>query len=585
MTTRNPGGRAETWADALPAWLNWRSVVLGALVLVLVYQIVVPILMVVWTSLKVSRPGEPEFLALDWTIANYARAYLSADFWTATVNTIYFAGASTAFAFTIGAFLAWVVERTNTPMASFIGMVTLGRIIIPGVLITVSWVLIASPSIGIANHIFEAVTGISKLFNIYTFWGMVWIQTLEMVPLAYLLLAAAFKAMDPRLEEASTMTGAGTWRTMRRISLPLVMPAVGASTLLLFITTIEGFEVPLFIGGRAEFPVYATEVFFNTARTPVDWGLSSTYAVAMLVLSVLLLVAYFRLLRHGERYQTITGKDYRPNRIDLGRWRFVTCGASLLLVFLVTGVPFLTMLYASFLDNLEPPTLEAFASMSLANYESLLEDTHYSLDPMVNSTLLGLGTATVVMLLAAAISYFVHKTEMRGRKALDYLTFAAIAIPSVVLGVAFLWQYLLIPLPIIGSLLVIGLAYLTKYLPYALRFVSTSMVQIHSELEEAAAVAGVPWWKNFIHIFLPLLKPGLMAGWFWVMVHAYRELTIALMLARADNRTAAVIIFDLWDTGSFMELSAFGVMMFALLIVLVWVSHAISKHYGVKEQA
>jgi len=151
--------------------------------------------------------------------------------------------------------------------------------------------------------------------------------------------------------------------------------------------------------------------------------------------------------------------------------------------------------------------------------------------------------------------------------------FSAIAIPSVVLGTAFLWLYLLIPLPILGSLVIIGLAYLTKYMPIALRFVSSSMLQIHSELEEAAAVAGVPWWKNFFKIFLPLLKPGLLAGWFWVMVHAFRELTIALMLARADNRTAAVVIYDLWENGSFQQVSAFGVVMFTLLIILLTVRH------------
>jgi iron(III) transport system permease protein len=132
-------------------------------------------------------------------------------------------------------------------------------------------------------------------------------------------------------------------------------------------------------------------------------------------------------------------------------------------------------------------------------------------------------------------------------------------------------------------LTIIGLAFLTKYLPYALRFVSSSMVQIHVELEEAAIVSGVPWWRNFVFIYLPLLRPGLMAGWFWVMVHAYRELTIALMLSRSENRTAAVIIFDLWDSGSFMQLSAFGVLMFMVLMVLVYISHVLSKRFGVQE--
>ena len=204
--------------------------------------------------------------------------------------------------------------------------------------------------------------------------------------------------------------------------------------------------------------------------------------------------------------------------------------------------------------------------------------------PLWNSTLLGVSTASIIMLLVAAISYFVHKTRLGGRKILDFLGFAPIALPSVVLGSAFMWLYLLVPLPVIGTLSIIGLAYLTRYLPFALRFVSTSMVQIHTELEEAAAVAGGGWWRNFYHIYLPLLRPGLMAGWFWVMVHAYRELTISLMLARSNNRTASVIIFDLWSNGSFPLLSAFGVVMFTLLIVLVTIAQKISSRYGIQER-
>ena len=157
-----------------------------------------------------------------------------------------------------------------------------------------------------------------NIVNVYSFWGMVWVQALEMVPLIYLLLSASFQAMDPRLEEASTMTGAGNWRTLRRISLPLALPAVAAALLLLFVTTIETFEVPLLMGGRAGLRVYTTEIFYDTSRTPIDWGLASTYSMALLVVAIVLLFLYFRLIRHGERYQTITGKDFRPRRIDLG---------------------------------------------------------------------------------------------------------------------------------------------------------------------------------------------------------------------------------------------------------------------------
>jgi len=346
---------------------DWKEIILVVLVLVLIYQVIIPFLMVIWASFKTAHPGEPAFLSLTFTVANYARAFGSKEFWEATHMTLYFATASTVFAFAGGLFLAWVVTRTNTPGAQFVGMMTLARIIIPGILITVSWILVASPNIGIVNALIREVTGVRGFFNVYSFAGMVWVHGLELIPLAYLLIMAAFQSMDPRLEEASVMTGASTWRTTLRITIPLVTPAVMAACLLLFIGTVETFEVPLLMGGRANVRVYTTEVFFNTARTPTDWGLASTYSMALLVLSIVLLLIYFWLTRESEKYQTITGKDFRPHKIDLGPWKWVTCAIAMLLVFLITGMPFIVMVYASFLEFLEPPSMEAFRTMSVRN--------------------------------------------------------------------------------------------------------------------------------------------------------------------------------------------------------------------------
>ncbi len=560
-----------------------RVIVMAGLFAILIYQVVVPFVMIVWTSLKTVQPGDAGFLTFAFSGANYVHTFASPTFWSALSGTLAFSIASTLVAFVLGAFIAWTVERTNTPLARFIGTLLVGRIIIPGILITIAWILIASPNIGVVNALWRDVTGMRNVVNVYTFWGMVWVQSIEMVPLTYLLLSASFQSMDPSLEEASTMTGAGNWRTLRRISLPLALPAVSAALLLCFVTTIESFEVPLLMGGRAGIRVFSTEIFYNTSRTPVDWGLSSTDAVALTVLASVLLLVYFRVVRHGERFQTITGKGFRPRRIDLGNWRYLTCALALGVVFLTTGVPFLMILYVSFLPLYQAPSAAAFASMNFSNYQQLFSDT-YAIVPMINSTMLAIGTAFAVVLLVAAIGYFAHKTKLRGRRLLDFLGFAPIAIPSVVLGAAFLWFYLIVPVPILGTLLIIGLAYLTKFMPFALRFVSNSLAQIHDELDEAAQVAGVSWSRNFFRIFLPLLRPGLLAAFFWVMVHSYRELTIAMMLVRSQNQTAAYIVYDLWERGSFTQLSAFGVVMFGLLIVLVIAANSIGKRYGVVEQ-
>jgi iron(III) transport system permease protein len=565
--------------------LDWKRIVFILIFLLLVWQVVIPFTMVIWTSLKTVRPGDQGFLDATFTLGNYVRAFAAPQFWQATWNTLLFATVSTVCSFVGGTFLAWAVERTNTPLARFCGLVTIGRMIIPGILVTVSWIFVASPNIGLANWMAAPITGGQATFNIYSFWGMVWVNSLESIPLCYLLVSASFQAMDPRLEDASTMTGASTWRTFSRITLPLAWPAVVSICLLQLISSIESFEIPLLLGGRARLPVYATEVYYNVQRQPTDWGMASTYSVSLLALAIVLLIGYFNVVKYGERYQTITGKDYRPRRIDLGLWRYLTSFLMVSLVFLITGVPMLVIAYASLQPYFRPPTWANLMSPSLNNYKLLIVNNDWNAVPALwNSTLLGLGTATGTMLVVAAIAYFVIKTRMPGRRLLDFLAFSTIALPGVVVGAAFLWFYLLVPLPIIGSLLIIGLAYLTKYMPIALRFISASMLQIHGELEEAAAVAGVPWWKNFMRIYLPLLRPGFMAGWFWVMVHAYRELTISLMLARGNNRTASVIIYDLAQQ-SWNLLAAFGVIMFVLLIALVAASHVLSKRFGVQEQS
>ena len=566
-----------------PRRLDGRAVLFILVGLTLAYQVIVPFLMILWTSLKTARPGDPEFVSATVTLSNYIRAFGEAPFWTASRNTLLFSAASSLAAFIPGLFLAWVLDRTNIPGRRWLRAILIGRVAIPGILITVSWILLASPNIGLVNQLSRDLFGIRNILNIYSFWGMVFVQAIEMVPLTYLLLSASLQSMDPRLEEAAIMCGSSTWSMLRRVVLPLSLPAVCASLLLLFITTVETFEVPLLIGGRAGMPVYATEIFYNTSRTPIDWGMSATYSVALLAMTIILLLVYFWILRSEGRFQTITGKDFKPRQIELRAWKPFITGLAGFLVMLITGIPLIVMLYASFLSFYQVPSIAAFQSMSFVNYVDLLGMEKTSIT-LMNSAIVGVVGATAVVLFVSLVAYFVHRTRIPGRKVLDVVTFAPIAIPSVVLGATFVWFYLLVPVPIIGTLTIIILAYFTKFMPFALRFVSNSILQLHPELEEAGQMSGASFLRSFRQITLPLIKPGLMAAWFWVMIQSFRELTVALMLARSGNRTAAVLIFDLWDTGSFLKLSAFGVLMFLVLLGLSFASFLLTRRFGIDRQ-
>jgi iron(III) transport system permease protein len=566
------------WVHAAkpPYWLRWQTVVLVMIITFMLWEVVVPLALVVWTSLKTLHPGDLGFLDFVFTLENYRRAFASNAFAETSINTLIFSLTTTFFAFTMAAFLAWVAVRTDTPGAHIIGMLTFGRIFIPSVITASAWVFIASPRLGILNHMIQPIFGRLEVINVYSFPWMVFIQSLEMVPLAYLLLATGFRTMDPRLEEASIMTGAGTWRTFRNVTLPLNLPSVLAAVFLLLITSIEALEVPALIGFRARISVYSLEMYNNTRRAPTDWGLASTYGMALMAISLVLLAAYLWLTRENERYQTITGKDFRPRRIELGRWGYVTCAISIVILLLMTGIPLLALIYTSLLEHLQQPSMAAFQDMTLDNFRNMMRENSREMRSLWNSFQMSSGTAGVAVLLASAIAYFVHKTHLPGRRFLDFLAFAPIAIPSVLIGTAFMWIYLLVPFDILETLLIIGLGMLVKYLPFALRFVSAAILRVHGELEEAAQVSGASWLRNLVRIYLPLLRPGLIAAFIWVMVNSYRDVPIAGMLSRTANRTAAETILSL-SGASWLRLSAFGVTMFGILIFFVgliyWIGH------------
>jgi iron(III) transport system permease protein len=572
------GGGLIRWVGEakLPYWLGWQTLVLMTIIAFMLWEVVVPLTMVVWTSFKTLRPGDPGFLDFIFTLENYRRAFASKEFAVTSINTLTFSLTTTFFAFIMAAFLAWVAIRSDTPGARIIGMLTFGRIFIPSVVTASAWVFIASPRLGILNHMIQPIFGRLEVVNVYSFPWMVFIQSLEMVPLAYLLLATGFRTMDPRLEEASTMTGAGTWRTLLKVTLPLNLPSVLAAVFLLLITSIETLEVPALIGFRARIFVYSLEMYSNTRRTPSDWGLASTYGMALMAISLVLLTTYLWLTRENERYQTITGRDFQPRRIELGRWGYFTCGVSILILLLMTGIPFLALIYTSLLENLQKPSLAAFQYMTLDNFRNMMRENSREMEGLWNSLRMSSGTAGVAVLLASAIAYFVHKTQLPGRRFLDFLAFAPIAIPSVLIGTALMWVYLLVPFDILDTLLIIGLGMLVKYLPFALRFLSAAILRVHGELEEAAQVSGASWPRNIWRIYLPLLRPGLLAAFIWVMVNSYRDVPIAGMLTGSENRTAAETVLSL-SGASWLRLSAFGVTMFGILIFIVGMIYWIGR--------
>jgi iron(III) transport system permease protein len=547
----------------------------------LIYQVIVPLAFLLWGSLKSSRPTDADYLSPTFTLQNYANALGGVEFWQAMGNTVVYAFGSTVLSAVLGVALAFVVARTDAPFRNTLSTLAYVRIIIPGLLTAIAWVFLGSPTIGVLNGLYKNMFGATEpLFNIYSMTGMIIVQGLDTFPLIYLTVAAALRSMDPALEEAAFTAGKPLLYTFRRVTLPMIQPAVVASSILVFIHNLESFEVQLVLGLPIKTFVLSTEIFFKTTYVPTDYGAAGAYGVLLLTIALGGVWLYQRLTRRAYAFVTVSGKAFRPRIIPLGRWRWVVGGLSMLVVFISVILPTLVLLWASFQRFFQQPSLRALKSASWANYDLVLNNPTV-MSGVKNSLILGAASATILVLIVSIISWIVYRTRIPGRKTLDFLAFVPQAVPSVLFGVAMLWLYLVVPLPVYGTLWIILLAYLTRYMPHGMRIISVGMLQLHPELEEAGYACGASWWRMFRRILLPLLRPVVVTAWIWVMIHAFRELPVSAILSGPDTKTVGVAVYSLWTEGSFGLISAFSIMIIAVLIVVCYGAEMIGRRFGV----
>ena len=516
------------------------------------------------------------------TVANFRGAYTAVGIGTMVGNSLAFAFGSAAVAIVIGSVLAYLIVRTDVPGKPLMFAASLVPLIIPGILHTIAWIFVLDPNIGVANKwVIEPLDG-HHPFNVYSIPGMVVIEGLHLAPLVFLLMVAAFRSMDPSLEESAIMSGASLPTVFRKITLPLVRPALYAGILIMVVRGLESFEVPAVVGLRNHIWVYTSRIWQALNDAVPNYGQAGAYAMSLLVLTSIGVFFQSRLSKRGRAFQTITGKGFRPHPVRLGAWR-APATALIVVYFLVAVVlPLLVLFYASTQQFYSPPSHQTLSHMSLANYP------HEWRDPVIrhaviNSLYVGIGAATAVMFLAAIASWVVVRTRLRGRWLIDNLAFLPLTIPGLVLGVALLTIYLRVPIGIYGTLWILFMAYMTRYMPYGMRYASTSMFQIGRELEESAQMSGAGWWHTFRRVVLPLLTPGLVAGWIYIVIVSFRELGSSVLLYSPGKEVLSIVIWEQWRDGLLTEVAALGVMLIGALIVLVAVAYKLGARIGVKE--
>ena len=559
-------------------YINAQTMILVGSSLFVVYLTAVPLAMLLFGSVRTAPLGEP---GATYTIQNYITAYVDREFYILFLNSLKFAIGTCVVSFLIGTYLAWVTERTNTPFKKMVMVMALIPFIIPGILSTISWILLLSPRIGLINLVLKGALGLeSSPFTIYSMGGMIWAEAIHLFPLVFLLMSAAFRNMDTSLEEAALSSGSSMFTTFRRITLPLMRPAMFGVMLIVFIRGIEAFEVPALVGVPARISVFTTKIFLAIHQFPSDFGLAGAYGVTLLTICVVGVLLYQKMIRSEERYATVTGKGYRPRVIDLGNWKYLTCASTFFIFFLAVVLPVFILLWSSFIPYYGIPSRALLAKLTLDNYKYIL-DYPLAWTAFKNSFYLSVGSATLVMLLTSVIAWITVKSKIRGRGFLDNMAFIPIAMPGIVLGVSLIWVYLTLPIPIYGTIWVLLLAYITRFMPYGMRAASASMIQINKELEEASLASGGSWPQTFRKIILPLLMPGFVAGWIYISIISLRELSTSILLYSYDSTVLSIMAFDLWEGGQYTYVCALGVMMVALLVAMAAVARMVGSKIGI----
>ncbi len=565
---------------ALAPRFELKGVTIAVCIAAVAWLALVPLVFLLWQSILTPQTAAKP---AQFTLDNFRTAYLSADTARLFFNSVQFASGAALLALFVGTGLAWMNERTNTPFKSLFFALTIIPLVIPGILFTVSWIMLASPKIGLLNLALQKLFDTDAVFiNIYTMTGMIWVDGLHYSPMAFLLMTAAFRSMDPSLEEQAAMSGASLLQTARRITLGLAWPAALASLLILFVRSIESFEVPALLGLPVGIHVYTSSIYQAIHEYPSQVGLASAYAVTLLLLTSLGIYAQTRLSGSGARYSTVTGKGFRPRTIDLGNWRYVTAAIFIVYFAIIVLLPFLVLVWSSLQKFYSVPSWAALRRVSLDSYRAVLDYPQFG-ETVWNSVVLALGSATMVMLLSAVISWIVVRTKVPGRWLLDNVASLPLVFPGLVLGLAIMVCYLTVDIGIYGTLWIIFIAYVTRFLPYGMRYNSTSMLQIHKELEESAAMSGASWSMTFRRVVLPLLQPGLLAGFIYVMIVSIRELSSAILLYSPGTEVVSIMIWELWQNGQYVELSALGVMLIIALFCLVMLAQLLSRRFGIAQ--
>lgn len=506
------------------------------------------------------------------TVANYITVATSPRFRTAAWNSFVLATSVGIVSVVVALPLAWATARTDMPGRRVIDILVVSSLVTPGFLTAIAWTLLAGPNAGLLNVAWRASTGAQEpLLNIFSMPGLVFVTSLECFPFAYVVIAGALKSVSAELEDAANMLGAGRWTTMRRVTLPLVLPAILAGFILAFLEALALFGTPAMLGVSANIYVLTTQIW-SLFQFPPRLGVAAALALPMLIATAALLVAQRTLI--GRRgYVTVTGKSTPPRPVALGAARWPTFVACLSVT--VVAVVMTYVVLGAYAVARDASALPGPGNFTLEHFRFVLFDMPASRRGLANSLFLACGAATIAVLLGSLVAYVSERRLVRGARVLGFAAMVPMVIPGIVFAVGLFAAYTRPPFVLYGTLWILLIAYMTKFMPLAYMNASSAVRSIGTELEEAARIAGATGFTAFRRVTFPLIRNGSIAGWLLVFTFSLRELSSSVLLFTNDTIVVAVSVFDLYEAGSWGNLSALGCVLLVINLVVIGAGYAL----------
>jgi iron(III) transport system permease protein len=515
------------------------------------------------------------------TLGNFHTLFTDPAFVEPLLTTLTIATSVSFACCLVAAPLGWIVARTDIPLARTIRVLVMASFVTPPFLGAIAWEILAAPNSGLLNQLYRAVTGSGPdavLFDIYTLTGLIFVISCYTFPYVFVLVANALDRIPGELEDASSMLGGSAWRTARRVTIPLALPALAAGALIAFLQAMTLFGSPAILALPAGFHTMTTKIW-SLFHYPPKPELAAAAALPLLLLTVVLLRAQAALL--GRRgYTVVGGKSGAPRPVRLGALRWPALALCLGVLCLPVFLPYLALANAAFSRiPSQPLTLETF---TLHNFNFVFFELSSTKLALQNTFVLGLMSATLGSLLALVIAYLTARAAVRGHRVLGFLATAPIAIPGIVLGVGLFLAYTRGPVVLYGTLWILLLAYLTIELPAAYQQLQSAFKSLAPELEEASRVLGASRLRTLRDVTAPLLGPSLVATWCFIFVAVVRELSAAVILFTSQTKVLSVLIFDLKESGDLAAIAVLGLTMLALTTVVLVGANRIPGFSGVR---